>query len=137
MDSPTASDVANLQREVSRLALAAAQLGKDQRMLSGQLAAAVRSVRRMRLMLVVLGLVVLVTAGTAVSGVYLLRQQHCVNGRSARFFAAEQAKVQGQVDGLTKLRAAGGNRAKALKGFDQFIDASQHYLDTIATLPKC
>lgn len=59
------------------------------------------------------------------------RVEDCRSARSAAFFAAERAKVAGQVAGLNEIKTADGDRAKATEGFNMFIRASQRYLDTI------
>lgn len=60
--------------------------------------------------------------------------QDCRNTRSAAFFNAEIAKVQGQVRGLLEIRNSNGDPAAGSAGFDQFIRASQHYLATIHSI---
>lgn len=137
MGEPTSVDLVNLQREVTRLAVSAAQNAAAQREFAGSVAAAVRSVRRQRrgLVAVAAALVGLLIAVTLVIVVNV--HQSCTNHRSALFFAAERDKVSGQVAGLDEMQTAGTDRAKALDGFERFKHASEHYLSTIATLPKC
>lgn len=54
---------------------------------------------------------------------------------NTRSFNAEVAKVTGQVEGLKQIRNA-TDRAAARAGFDQFIVASEHYLDVTTALQK-
>lgn len=119
--------VSTLSREVKKLR------GSNEELKASN-ARLVTSRRRHRLALI-LGTIGLLVAFFAV-GVALrgLNRQSCVNTRSQHFFAAEQAKVSGQVAGLRELRNSNGDRAKALEGFNKFIDASQHYLDTIGSI---
>lgn len=54
---------------------------------------------------------------------------------STRSFEAEVAKVVGQVDGLKKIGSA-TTKAEGRAGFNEFIEASQHYLDVTTALQK-
>jgi hypothetical protein len=75
----------------------------------------------------------------ALSGLFWWQheQQVCRNHRSAEFFTAEQAKVEGQVAGLQKIRTANGDPKQTIAGFDDFIKASQAYLDSIKNRETC
>lgn len=165
MDQPTASDLANLQREVSRLALAAGDLSASQKVFGARLEVAVRSVRRQQRIVAVLVIVALVGLALAVGVGVALHRQSCVNDRSNQFFGAEHDKVSGQVAGweaqlagergktaaLGAMIAATASRPEERRAFEQYIadekktadglqhaiDRSRHYLDVIATLPKC
>lgn len=56
-------------------------------------------------------------------------RQDCASTLAGKLFQAEFAKVSGQIDGLQRVKTG-----KVDPGLNQFIAASQHYLDTIARL---
>lgn len=139
-DTPDEQDVTDLAQLISEVS----QLNNSVRATEASLKGLTRSSGRHRLAIILGAIGLTVDLGLTVAVFHLLDQQSayndrqtCINGRSARFFDAEHDKVAGQVKGLKEIRGARGDRAKTREGFDQFIAASQHYLDAIANLPPC
>jgi hypothetical protein len=131
MTQPASSDVQELISEVSYLAKSVKDGGAEVsrlRVAYEQMAHALRR-QKVALIISIIGLCL----DLALSGLFLYQheRQSCTNRRSDAFFKAEFNKVQGQVDGLKELMGANGNQAKAREGLDQFITASQTYLDKI------
>jgi hypothetical protein len=135
------SEVRQLNGNVSANARQMRALEESNDKLKESNARLVTSRRRHRIALILVALSLAVDLVLTILVIHLLREQNgindrqaCVNRRSQSFFAAEHDKVAGQVAGLQELRSADGDRAKALEGFNRFITASQHYLDTIGSI---
>lgn len=141
MTASTPSELAQLISEVNQLNGNSAAAAREIKALRESNRRLVTSRRRHRLALVLVAIGLTVDLILTILIVRLFSEQEhfnhrqeCTNARSQAFFGAEQAKVAGQVAGLRELKNSDGDRAKALEGFNKFIDASQHYLDTIGAI---
>jgi len=123
--------------EVEELTLAVGDLSEQLKKTSKELAQIKRSNSRHRMALIAASIGIVLDLMLSGLFIYQHEKQVCTNNRSQRFFAAEVKKVNGQVEGLQEIKRNPTDPAKVSEGFNQFIDASQHYLDTIHTLPRC
>jgi len=131
-------DVAwHLVGEVQELAFRLDQFASSVQLLAAETNANTVARRRDRRVLAVLIVIVGLLCALVGTGAFLFKQQQCATDRSQQFFAAEQDKVSGQVAGLKEIKRYPNDPTHVLHGFNHFIDASQHYLDVIAGLPKC
>lgn len=135
-DLPSAGDV-------TRLAAGVEALSRSTRDNTDAIARVTVTARRQRfgLVLTAIGLV----ADLILSGLFVYQhiQQSCTNVRSQQFFDAEIGKVAGQIVGEQQklhgvrmiLRREGvTGLAEYVRGEEQWIAASRHYLETIHSI---